>query len=186
MENVSNKTNPVLLVVDVQVGVMRNAWNSQPVIENIAKVVQKARSAQTPVLWVQHTDDELVHGSPDWELVPELIPAAGEIKIDKSYNSAFEQTTLQETLKSINSKHIFLAGAASNWCIRATAFGALERGYKLTLISDAHTTESLEFDDGTIIEARDIIRELNASIKWLDYPGSPNSIIKTDEVVFNP
>ena len=46
-----------------------------------------------------------------------------------------------------------LAGAATYWCIlataTATAFAALERGYDLTLIEDAHTTGTMTLDDGT-------------------------------------
>ena len=119
-------------------------------------------------------------------LVPELIPNLFEKRIDKNYNSSFEATQLDATLKGVNANHIILAGAASNWCIRATAFGALERGYKLTLIEDAHTTEHLEYEDGTIIEAKDIIKELNTSIKWLSYPGSPNQVATAEEINFIP
>jgi len=52
-------------------------------------------------------------------------------------------------LASLDATHIVLAGAATNWCIRATASGALERGYDLTLVNDAHTTGSMALDDGT-------------------------------------
>ena len=34
--------------------------------------------------------------------------------------------------------------------------GALDRGYDLTLIKDAHTTESIELEDGTKVEAANI------------------------------
>lgn len=50
----------VLLVVDVQVGVMQNAWEAPRIIKNIGTAVEKARSQGVPVLWVQHSDDELV------------------------------------------------------------------------------------------------------------------------------
>ena len=73
----------VLLVVDVQVGVMRNAWDAPRIIKNIGIAVEKARGQGVPVIWVQHSDDELVYGSSDWQLVPELSPAEGEIQIHK-------------------------------------------------------------------------------------------------------
>ncbi|HBY06465.1 MAG TPA: cysteine hydrolase, partial [Chloroflexi bacterium] len=130
----------VLLVVDVQVGVMREAWEASRTIKNISIAVEKARSQGIPVIWVQHSDDELVYGSPDWQIASELSPAEGELRIYKQYNSAFEETSLEKTLAQLGIAHIVLAGAATNWCIRATAYGALERGYDLTLIKDAHTT----------------------------------------------
>lgn len=175
---------PVLLVVDVQVGVMRAAWDARRIIKNINSAVEKARSQSIPVVWVQHSDDELIYGSPDWQLVPELSPAAGDGQIHKQFNSSFEQTSLEETLARLGATHIILAGAATNWCIRATAYGALDRGYDLTLIQDAHTTETMEFQDGTTIEAADIILELNTAMKWLSYPGRTNTAVSAEEIDF--
>ena len=153
MATIREGSREVLLVVDVQVGVMQEAWDASPIIKNIALAVEKARQQGVPVIWIQHSDDELVFGSPEWQWVPELSPAEGEVQIHKQFNSSFEQTSLEETLASLGATHIVLAGAATNWCIRATAYGALDRGYDLTLIKDAHTTGTLELENGIIIEA---------------------------------
>ena len=174
----------VLLVVDVQVGVMRNAWDAPRIIKNISTAVEKARELDIPVIWVQHSDDELVYDSPDWHLVPELSPAEGEIQIQKHFNSSFEQTPLEETLAQFGVTHIVLVGAATNWCIRATAYGALDRGYDLTLIKDAHTTETLELGNGIRIEAVNIVRELNIAMTWLSYPGRTNRTVSVVDVEF--
>ena len=77
-----------------------------------------------------------------------------------------------------------LAGAATNWCIRATAYGALERGYDLTLVKDAHTTESMELEGGTRIEAASVIQELNTAMTWVSYPGRTNGTATAEEVNF--
>ena len=77
-----------------------------------------------------------------------------------------------------------LAGAATNWCIRATAYGALERGYDLTLIEDAHTTETMELGDGAQIDAARMVDELNIAMTWLSYPGRRNGIAAAGEVDF--
>ena len=103
--------------------------------------------------------------------MPELVPAAGETLIPKAYNSAFEQTVLEDTLARLGASHIVLAGAATNWCIRATAYGALDRGYDLTLVSDAHTTDTLTLEGGPTIDAATVIADLNITMKWLEYPG---------------
>lgn len=176
--------NGVLLVVDVQVGVMQNAWDAQRIIKNIGTAVEKARGLGIPVIWVQHADDELVYDSPDWQIVPDLPPAEGEIRIHKQFNSSFEQTKLEETLAQLGAAHIVLAGAATNWCIRATAYGALDRGYDLTLIKDAHTTETLELNNDIRIEAENIIRELNIAMTWLSYPGRTNGTASAEDVDF--
>jgi hypothetical protein len=60
----------------------------------------------------------------------------------------------------------------------------VREGDGLCLISDAHTTESIEFHDGRRIEAQDIIDELNVAMKWLDYPGRKNEALKAEEYSF--
>ena len=181
---IPKKNSPVLIVVDVQVGVMQAAWEAPRIIKNVGVAVNKARAQRVPIIWVQHSDDELNHGSPAWEWVPELSPLADEIRIDKNYNSSFEQTPLEETLASMDATHIVLAGAATNWCIRATAYGALERGYDLTLLEDAHTTDTIDLDNGVTIEAADVIRDLNVTMNWLSYPGRSNIVTSVKEVDF--
>ena len=187
MATVRNGNNGVLLVVDVQVGVMSKAWDAPRVIKNVSRAVERARDQGVPVIWVQHSDEDLVYGSPEWQWVSELAPAQGEPLIHKRFNSSFEQTPLEEELARLGATHIVLAGAATNWCIRATAYGALERGYDLTLVKDAHTTGTMELDDGTKIEAAHIIRELNIAMTWLSYPGRTNATATAAEVDFaNP
>jgi nicotinamidase-related amidase len=184
MATVREGSKGVLLVVDAQVGVMAEAWNAPLVIGKIACVVQRARTAGAPVIWVQHSDQELVRGSPEWQLVPELVPGAGEAVVHKSYGSSFEETALDQELARLGATHIVLAGAATNWCIRATAYGALDRGYDLTLIKDAHTTGSMDLGDGATIEAASVIQDLNIAMRWLSYPGRTNSIAAAEEVEF--
>lgn len=66
MAVVREGSKSALLIVDVQVGVMRDAWETARIIENIATSVEKARNQEIPVIWVQHSDEELVSGSGDW------------------------------------------------------------------------------------------------------------------------
>jgi nicotinamidase-related amidase len=174
----------VLLVVDVQVGVVSDAWDAQRIVKNVARAVERARAASVPVIWVQHSDDELPHGSREWQWAPELVPAEGEARIYKAFNSSFEETSLESELAKLGATRIVLAGAATNWCIRATAYGALERGDDLTLVRDAHTTASLELPDGTAIDASHIVTELNTAIRYLSYPGRRNDIATAEEVDF--
>jgi nicotinamidase-related amidase len=185
MATVREGNRGVLLVVDVQVGVMQGVWDASRIIKNISLAVEKARSQAVPVIWVQHADDELVYGSPEWHWVPELLPAEGEVQIHKQFNSSFEHTSLEEVLAALGATHVVLAGAATNWCIRATAYGALDRGYDLTLLKDAHTTETMELEHGVRIEAENVVRELNIAMTWLSYPGRANGTASVEEVDFD-
>jgi nicotinamidase-related amidase len=174
MASIRKGHQPVLLVVDVQTGVVQEAWDAQRVIHNVALSVDKARAQGVPVIWVQHESDELPHGSPQWQWVSELVPAEGELRIHKRFNSSFEQTPLDDELAKLGATHITLAGAATNWCIRATAYGALDRGYDLTLVKDAHTTGTMVLEGGLKIEAAPMIEDLNIAMTWLEYPGRSN------------
>jgi len=185
MATVREGQRRALLVVDLQVGVVRGAWQAPQVLARVAALVGRARAAGVPVLWVQHGDDELPPGSADWQWAPPLAPAPGEPRIDKRFNSAFEQTGLEDELAGLGVSHLVLAGAASNWCIRATAHAALERGYDLTLVADAHTTGPLVFDDGTQVAAADIVRELNTAMTWLQYPGRRSATATAQAVVLD-
>lgn len=185
MATVREGDQAALLVVDVQVGVMQEAWDASRVIGQVARTVQRAREEGVPVVWVQHTsEDELPSGSPPWQWVPALQPAPGEALIHKQFNSAFEQTTLNEVLAGLGVSHIVLAGASTNWCIRATAYGALERGYDLTLVADAHSTSPLTLEDGSRIEADAVVRELNTVMRWLSYPGRRNAAVAVGHLRF--
>lgn len=144
-----------------------------------------ARAAAVPVLWVQHSDEELAYGSPQWQWVPELMPLEDEILIHKQYNSCFQQTELETKLATLGATHIALAGAATNWCIRATAYGALDLGYDLTLIEDAHTTGSMELDGGVKIEAANVIDELNVCMRYVSYPHRTNSTATAETIDFS-
>lgn len=184
MATVRKGNQAVLLVVDVQVGVVDDAWDTHRIVGNVARAVERARAQGVPVIWVQHCDEELARGSPQWQWVPELTPAAGETLIHKRFNSSFEETDLEAHLAKLGATRIVLAGAATNWCIRATAYGALERGYDLTLVEDSHTTQSIELGNGTKIEAADVIRELNIALSRVSYPGRANNTVKAGEIDF--
>lgn len=184
MATVREGDKRVLVVVDVQVGVMQHAWQSQRVVGNVARAVERARVRGVPVLWVQHGNSELPHGSAQWQWVDPLVPQAAEALIPKHFNSAFEHTALEDELRRLDASHIVLAGAESNWCIRATAYGALERGYDLTLLNDAHTCCPVALDDGTTVEAEGVVRELNLAMTWLSYPGRSTRTASAERVDF--
>ncbi|MEM9204558.1 MAG: isochorismatase family protein [Actinomycetota bacterium] len=132
-----------LLVVDVQVGVVAEAVDRDAVVANVATLVDRARSSQTPVIWVLHDDDAMPRHSDDWQLVPELAMGDGEPVIYKNYGDAFVATDLGLRLDDLDVGHLIVAGAQSDACIISTLHGAVGRGYGATLVSDAHTTEDL-------------------------------------------
>jgi nicotinamidase-related amidase len=51
MATVREGNKGVLLVVDVQVGVMSESWDSERIIVNVARAVERARAEDVPVVW---------------------------------------------------------------------------------------------------------------------------------------
>jgi nicotinamidase-related amidase len=138
-----NRPNGALLVVDVQNGVVEGAHERQSVVANVGRLVDRARQERVPVIWVQDEGEQLPRGSDEWRIVPELAPGEAEPLIAKIYGDSFEDTTLESVLSGLRVGHLVVAGAQTDACIRATLHGAFVRGYDVTLVSDAHTTEDL-------------------------------------------
>ena len=184
MAKIRSGKKAALLVIDVQNGVVQDAYNRDAVVTNISKVIKKARDGTVPIIFVQHTnDDDLPENSAQWQIVKELDIGKEDYRITKRYNSAFEDTGLEKILENLSIAEIIITGAATNWCIRATSFGALAKGYDLTLISDAHTTEDINVSKDQTIHAEDIISEFNIGIKFIEYPGIQTRVASSDELV---
>ena len=143
MTTLPDRPNTALVVIDVQNDVVGGAYNRDAVIENINTLVAKARSADAPVIWVQHSDDDLPRDSDGWQYVPELVRAAAEPLVHKSYGDSFEDTDLEAILGERGIGRLVVAGAQTDACVRSTIHGAFARGYDVTLVADAHTTEDL-------------------------------------------
>ena len=143
MTSLENRPNTALLVVDVQNGVVEGAHERDAVVANVGSLVEKARREQVPVVWVQHSSEQLAQGSDAWRIVPELNPGDAEPLVEKRYGDSFEDTTLESVLSGLGVGRLVVVGAQTDACIRATLHGALVRGYDATLVSDAHTTEDL-------------------------------------------
>jgi nicotinamidase-related amidase len=141
MTTLENRPNTALMVIDVQNGVVEGAYERDAVVANIASLVAKARLVRVPVIWVQHSDEQLAKGNDVWRIVPELTPGDSEPLVEKHYGDAFEDTTLETVLSGLGVGRLVIVGAQTDACIRSTLHGAFVRGYDATLVSDAHTTE---------------------------------------------
>src|SRR5262245_43846834 len=85
MTTLANRPHTALLVIDVQNGVVDKAHQRDGVIANINTLVDKARTEDVPVVWIQHSDDNLPRDSASWQLVPELVRHDSEPLVHKGY-----------------------------------------------------------------------------------------------------
>ena len=182
MTTLENRPQTALLVIDVQNDVVQTAHERDAVVSNIGKLVARARDEQVAVVWVQHSDDDLVSGSDGWRIVPELAPDPSEPLVHKSYGDSFEDTRLEDVLADLGVGRLLVAGAQTDACIRSTLHGALVRGYDTTLVSDAHTTE-----DQTTWGAPapgEVIAHTNLYWTYQSAPGRTAGTVETDAVAF--
>src|SRR5262249_51723434 len=141
MTTLENRPKTALLVVDVQNGVVEGAQKRDAVVANVGSLVEKARRGRGPVVWGQHSDEQLARGGDAWRIVPELIPGDAEPIVGKGYGDSLEDTTPPAPLSGLRVGRLVVVGAQTDACIRSTLHGAFVRGYDATLVSDAHTTE---------------------------------------------
>ena len=182
MTTLPERPNTALLVIDVQNGVVANVHNRDGVIANINTLVDKARAENVPVVWVQHSDDELPKGTESWEYVPELARQGSEPLVHKSYGDSFEGTELEELLAERGVGRLVVTGAQTDACVRSTLHGAFVRGYDVTLVADAHTTEDLTAFGAPPPDQ--VIAHTNLSWQWQSAPGRRGTTVDAADVSF--
>lgn len=183
MTSLANRPATALLVIDVQNGVVGNAHDRDRIVGNIKSLVDRARAEDVPVIWVQHSDEEMPRGSQQWEYVPELERLAGEPVIHKTYGDSFEETDLEERLAERSVGRLVVTGAQTEACIRSTLHGALVRGYDATLVADAHTTEDMR-QWGFPVTPADSIAYTNMYWSWAEAPGRRGGVTPSAEIEF--
>ena len=182
MTTLRDRPNTALLVIDVQNGVVAKAHDRDGVIKNINTVVDKARAEDVPVIWVQHSDDDLPQGSEPWEYVPELSRQETEPLVHKNYGDSFEATDLEALLAERGVGRLIVTGAQTDACIRSTLHGAFVRGYDVTLVGDAHTTEDLSQYGAPPPDQ--VIRHTNLYWKYQGAPGRTADTVDAADVTF--
>jgi nicotinamidase-related amidase len=156
-----------LLIIDVQVGMFVDDFpvhNGTQLLENIKQLVSKARTTNTQIFFIQHNEpagQQLEYGSKDWEIHPELSPSEIDIVIHKTTPDSFYKTPLEEELKKHSINQLVLTGIQTDLCVDTTTRRAFSKDYKLTLVSDAHST----FDSDEL-NAKQIINHHNQVLSF--------------------
>ncbi len=173
---------PVLVVIDVQNGVVEDGWDRDGVLERLATLIDRARQDGVPVVYVQHeSDGDLAPGTDAWQIHERIAPRDGEPIVAKRYGDAFVETTLPETLARLGAGHLYIAGAQTDACIRETTHRAMGLGYDVTLVSDCHTTNDFDWD-GVQLSAEQIIGHFNLAIKSSGRPGQVIRVVPHTEI----
>src|SRR4029077_2918045 len=102
--------------------------------------------------------------------------------VHKNYGDAFEDTNLEDVLAGSGVGRVVVTGAQTDACVRSTLHGAFVRGYDVTLVGDAHTTEDLTAYGAPAPE--DVIAHTNLYWKYERAPGRRGDTVPTVDVDF--
>ena len=153
-----------VLVYDAQVGILAHVRDRAVVVSRIREVIDAARYAGVPVIYVRHVSVPQSHMGvgalrtamawqrveradqvqpsfpPDasqTQLVEELKPALGEPVFDKLAMSAFVGTPLEVLLRDRGVTTLILVGAVVEIGIEPTARHAADLGFLPVVVEDA-------------------------------------------------
>ena len=182
MTTLSDRPNTALMVIDVQKGVVTGAYERDVVVAKIGTLVDKARQEGVLVVWVQHSDEQLEKGSDAWEYVPDLVREESEPLVHKTFGDSFEDTDLEGVLADAGVGRLVVTGAQTDACIRSTIHGAFVRGYDVTLVADAHTTEDQSAWGAP--PPGQVIAHTNLYWRYQAAPGRTAEVTETKDVSF--
>lgn len=156
-----------LLIIDVQNGMFQEGnvvYKGETLLQQLNLLLTQARSTNTPIFYVQHNapaGKPLEYGEIGWEIHTAITPQAEDIIIHKTTPDSFFNTSLDEKLKKQGIEHLIIAGIQTEACVDTTCRRAFSMGYKVTLVSDAHSTW-----DSEELTAQQIINHHNNVLRW--------------------
>lgn len=159
----SLRENPCLMLVGVQRGFDDPAWgarNNPDAEKNIATLLSAWRSAKLPILHVRHLSKDpaspIRAGALGSDFRPVGIPIGSERVFDKSTNSGFTGTELQEYLQATGLGTLVIVGFSLNHCVDATARSAADLGFSTFVVSDATVCFDRVGPNGERLKADDL------------------------------
>ena len=183
--------NTALVVIDMQCGILAIPGLARrkeidaaldATVARVAGLIEHARTASVPVIYVQHDGDlghRLEPGAPGWPIRPEIAPQPGESIIRKHACDAFFQTPLDGELAAANVRRLLVAGCMTQYCVDTTVRRAVSLGYDVVLASDGHMTV-----DSGALRFEQIIAHHNLLLDGFGAGGHEVVVRPTSEIQF--
>lgn len=141
---------PALLVVDIQ----KAFFNESPVqtqslndaIQYINAGIELFREKGLPIVCIQHMEkeDNLLPGTPGFDLPESLKILPSDISIHKTYGNAFNKTDLYEKLQALGVDTVIVTGFCAEFCVLNSCRGAADLDLTAMLMRGAIASGSLE------------------------------------------
>ena len=127
-----------VLIMDFQQRIVNNvASEPDAVVGNAARVLDGARGAGIPVIYVVHRGGPFSEYAPDVELHEGVAPAEGELVITKVRPGPFSTTALDVTLREMRRDNLVIMGVATSGCVLSSVRWAVDINYSFIVVSDA-------------------------------------------------
>jgi nicotinamidase-related amidase len=168
-----------LIVIDVQSALIAIADRGSEVLAAIDRLVERARAAGTPIIYLQHshsTYQPMMKGAPGWLIHPNVAPKPGEVVIEKTASDGFYQTSLQSELDRLAVERLVVCGLQTEFCVDATCRAAFSRGFEVVLAADAHTTT------GAVVPAGVAVQHHNYALANLAHPRRRIAVLASAEI----
>jgi nicotinamidase-related amidase len=151
-----------IIVIDLQTGMFDGAveppiHDSAGLVARVRAVMEWARRARRKIAFVRHDGtegDSLAPGSPGWPVWPALGQAEDEPTFAKGVGNAFSNAALADWVANQGADEVVLLGAQTDQCVAATVTGAIKAGFRVSVVSDGHSTWDLRGETAAEIIAR--------------------------------
>jgi nicotinamidase-related amidase len=177
--SVTSMTRTALLVVDVQSALIASADRGADVLFAIHRLVARARTAGTPVIYLQHchaTYQPMMKGAVGWHIHGDVAPKPGELVIEKTASDGFYRTALQTELDRLAVERLVVCGLQTEFCVDATCRAALSRGFNVVLAADGHSTTD------AVAPASLVVQHHNYALANLAHPNRRIEVIPSAEI----
>jgi nicotinamidase-related amidase len=161
-----------LVVIDAQTAMFhlsKPLHNSDTVLSNIRALIEKARNASAPVVYLQHSGSPtsvFAKGTAGWQIHSPITPQEMDIIIEKHKADAFFETTLEQRLRELSVETLVVCGFVTEGCVDTTVRRAASLGFKIELVRDAHsTTDSEVLTAGQTIDHHNAVLAIFAEVK---------------------
>ena len=119
-----------LLVIDLQNDYFSGGkfplWNTEAVLQNIERAIERANARGIPVIHIQHIAKQGLapffnEGTPGAEIHPRILAAAPSAPVVvKEFADSFEKTTLEDTLAKLGTNELLVCGMMTQNCVTQT------------------------------------------------------------------
>ncbi len=141
-----------LLLIDLQndyfPGGAFSLWNTEETLNNIENAINKANAQNIPIIHIQHVANSELgiapffnKGTEGVNIHPRILELApNALIVVKEYADSFVNTTLEETLSSMNVTELLICGMMTQNCVTHTAISKSAEKYDVSILTDCTTT----------------------------------------------